>query len=347
MNKTDRTAQRQVSIWLVTGIFMVLFQILLGGITRLTGSGLSITEWKPLMGVFPPVSHADWDHSFEQYRQIAQFKKLNNHFNLADYQVLFYWEWLHREWARLMGLVFLLPFFVFLWQKKVNRKLGWRLAGVFLLGVVQGLAGWVMVQSGLNDTDVSVSHIRLAVHFFLALVLLVYLFWLFLTIRLNSEPGLPSKRLWNMTLMIIILFGIQLIYGAFMAGTHAALYARTWPDINGFFLPVTPDLLRNFLRNVSYDPLLIQFIHRLLAYLLTALIFTWFFLTRQLPVNTWLFCLKSYPLMLVILQVCLGIACLLNSEEPIFIWLAVLHQLNGILLLLSMVAALYFSRKVI
>ncbi len=270
MTQTKRSSQRQIKAWLAAGIIMVMVQILLGGITRLTGSGLSITEWKPLMGAFPPLSNSDWQHSFEQYRHIAQFKKLNNQFNLADYQRLFYWEWAHREWARLMGFVFIVPFIIFLWQKKITPKLKWQLAGVFLLGAVQGAAGWVMVKSGLNDTDVSVSHIRLAVHFCLALVLLVYLFWLFLTLRQKSEVVLPSKRIWVLSLFIIVLLGIQLVYGAFMAGAHAALYAPTLPDINGTFLPMSPAIRGGFLHKICYDPLLIQFIHRLLAYCLGA-----------------------------------------------------------------------------
>lgn len=296
-------------------------------------------------GCISTTQPTEWEHSFEQHRHIAQFKKLNNHFNLADYQGLFYWEWLHREWARLMGLVFLIPFLVYHWQHKITRKLSWQLAGVFLLGSLQGLAGWVMVRSGLNDTDVSVSHIRLAAHFVLALVLLVYLFWLFLKMRFSRGARNSSKWLWIVALMIIMLLAIQLIYGAFMAGTHAALYARTWPDINGFFLPVSSNEHGNLLHNIFNDPLLIQFIHRSLAYGLMVLILTWFLLARQLPGHRQPPCLRSYPLLLVALQVCLGIACLLNSGKPVFIWLALLHQLNGILLLLSMVAVLYFNAK--
>ncbi|WP_394353099.1 COX15/CtaA family protein [Mucilaginibacter humi] len=203
--------------------------------TRLSGSGLSITEWKPLMGVFPPLSDSEWRHSFEQYQHIAQFKKLNYHFTLADYQGLFFWEWVHREWARLMGLVFIIPFLIFLTRGKFNRTLGVHLAGLFLLGMLQGLAGWLMVQSGLNDTDVTVSHIRLAVHFCLALFLLSYLFWMFLDSGANHATISPVRPFRNLTGAIVITLGFQLIYGAFMAGTHAALYAPTagyeWSDL--------------------------------------------------------------------------------------------------------------------
>ncbi|MGZ3944925.1 MAG: COX15/CtaA family protein [Mucilaginibacter sp.] len=342
MDNSIQTARRQVGIWLAAGILMVIIQILLGGITRLTGSGLSITEWKPLMGALPPLSHTEWRCSFEQYQHIAQFKKLNNQFTLADYQGLYFWEWLHREWARLMGVVFIIPFCVFLWQGKFTRSLGWRLAGLFLLGAVQGLAGWVMVQSGLNDTDVTVSHIRLAVHLFLAVLLLVYLFWMFLTLRTDKAPAAASGTLQLLTQLIMLLLGLQFIYGAFMAGTHAALYAPTWPDINGSFILSSPGITGNFLHRVAYDPFLIQFIHRLLAYLLSGLFLTWFFYIRRLPAGSPLRRRGSYSILLLILQVSLGIASLLNSSTPIFIWLAVMHQLNGIVLLLNMVS--FFHR---
>ena len=324
---------------------MVLVQILLGGITRLTGSGLSITEWKPLMGAFPPLNHTEWTHSFEQYQQIAQFKKINSQFTLADYQGLYFWEWLHREWARLMGLIFIVPFFIFLWQGKFNGSLGWQLAGLFLLGAVQGLAGWIMVQSGLNDTDVAVSHIRLAIHFCLALLLLVYLFWMFLKLRADKKPGYATGLFQLLTRLIILLLGLQVIYGAFMAGTHAALYAPTWPDINGAFFISSPGIAGNFLHRITYDPFLIQFIHRLLAYLLSGLFFVFFLYIRRLPAHSPLIRSGNYPLLLFIIQVSLGIACLLNSGTPLFIWLAVIHQLNGILLLLSMGNIFYQSRS--
>jgi len=209
---------------------------------------------------------------------------------------------------------------------------------LFLLGTVQGLAGWVMVQSGLNDTDLNVSHIRLAVHFFLALLLLVYLFWMFLTLRTDKAPAYTSGTLRWLTLLIMLLLTLQFIYGAFMAGTHAALYAPTWPDINGSFIISSAGITGNFLHRVTYDPFLIQFIHRSLAYLLSGLFLIWFFYIRCLPARSPLRRAGSYSILLLILQVSLGVASLLNCGTPFFIWLAVLHQLNGILLLLNMVS---------
>jgi cytochrome c oxidase assembly protein subunit 15 len=340
-------ARQQVSNWLLAGVVMVMVQILLGGITRLTGSGLSITEWKPLMGTFPPLNSADWNHSFAQYRQIAQFKRLNNQFTLSDYQALYFWEWLHREWARLMGLVFIVPFLWFLYKRKFGRRTGWQLAGLFLLGTIQGLAGWLMVKSGLNDTDVSVSHIRLAVHFMLALLLLAYLFRIYLSVKTKLQPGPVSRRFLLLTMLIVVILGLQLVFGAFMAGTHAALYAPTWPDINGKFLSFNPAISGGIIQRMGYDPLLIQFVHRSLAYLLCVLILTWSFLVRKFPANSQLFRLRRYPLVLLVLQAVLGISCLLHSATPVYIWLALLHQLNGMLLWLGMsgIFFLTFSRR--
>lgn len=345
MKNIDCIAKRQVSYWLAAGVIMVLVQILLGGITRLTGSGLSITEWQPLIGILPPLNHADWTHSFNQYQQIAQFKKLNNHFTLDDFKSLYFWEWLHREWARLMGLIFIIPFFVFLLQRKFNRHQGWQLAGLFLLGIVQAFAGWVMVQSGLNDTDIRVSHIRLAVHFILALLLLVYLFWMFLALRFPKNSGTVLCSLRLLTIIILLVLGLQLIYGAFMAGLHAALYAPTWPDINGAFLPSSSGSPDNLWNRLFYDPLSIQFVHRLLGYLLFFLFLSWFILVGRLSPELTLSRIKNLPVVLLLLQVALGISCLLFAGTPLFIWLAVLHQLNGIMLLLSMIGVLYLMKN--
>jgi len=324
---------------------MVFVQILLGGITRLTGSGLSITEWKPLIGALPPLNHAEWSQSFKQYQQIAQFKKLNNEFTLSDYQHIFFWEWLHREWARLMALVFIVPFIVFLLQKKFNRQLKRQLPGVFVVGGLQALAGWLMVQSGLNDTDVRVSHIRLAVHFVLALFLVVYLFWMLLSLQDQKACGNAPASFRLLTLCIIMVLGVQLVYGAFMAGTRAALYAPTWPDINGTFFLTTSGIGGSFLHRVVYDPLLIQFIHRSLAYLLFVLLLAWFYYSGKIADRFTSGYVRTYPLMFVIIQVILGILCLLYSTRPVFTWFAVLHQLNAILLLLSVVNVFYHGRK--
>lgn len=326
-----------VCAWLGLGVIMLLVQILLGGVTRLTGSGLSITEWQPLIGALPPLDHGEWQQSFSRYQQIAQFKKLNYRFTLADYQGLFFWEWLHREWARLMGLAFSIPFMVFMWQKRFSKRLSWQLTGLFVLSAIQGFAGWLMVKSGLNETDVTVSHIRLAVHFMLALGLLVYLYGIFLSLNQVAKPFYTSKAFQRISRLIITVLALQLVYGAFMAGTHAVLFAPTWPAINDDFFVFSPGITGNIFYRMTYDPFLIQFMHRLLAYLLSCLFLSLFLLSRRSASGKHFQALTAFPLVLLIIQVLLGIGCLLHAVSPYYSWLAAIHQLNGILLLLSMV----------
>lgn len=335
------SSRRQVSNWLSAGILMIIVQILLGGITRLTGSGLSITEWKPLMGALPPLNQFEWLQSFGKYQEIAQFKKLNHQFTLGDYQAIYFWEWLHREWARLMGLVFLVPLLIFYWQGKLSRQLYQPLAGLFLLGALQGMAGWLMVKSGLNDTATRVSHIRLAVHFCLALLTLLYLYRMQLAVRPGGRPGYVPPIFRLFTLMVLGVFALQLVYGAFMAGTHAALYAPTWPDINGQFFMFTPGLSGPWWQRAVIDPLLIQFIHRMLAYLLILLLLSWFIFAGLLPLYTPIRRLRGYPLIFLIIQAALGIAALRLSGTPSYLLISVLHQLNAVLLLLCL-AHIYF-----
>ena len=178
---------RQVVIWLYIGLVMIMIQVIIGGITRLTGSGLSITEWQPIIGAFPPMNDQAWQEAFNKYKEIAQFKHLNSHFSLDDFKFIFFWEWLHRDWARLMGLVFIFPFIYFLIKKKIQKNMVTPMIVLFLLGGLQGVIGWIMVQSGLNDQDLYVSHIRLAVHFISALILLSYVFWFALKLSIDKK----------------------------------------------------------------------------------------------------------------------------------------------------------------
>jgi heme a synthase len=337
---------KAVITWLSIGAGMLMIQILLGGITRLTGSGLSITEWKPLMGALPPLSHNEWLQSFEKYRQIAQFKKLNSDFTLTDYQAIFFWEWLHREWARLMGAVFIIPFIVFITQKRINRKMAWPLVVLFLLGGLQGAIGWLMVKSGLNDTDTRVDHIRLALHFMCALFLLTYLVWFILKLHVPPAEIRTEPKLKKLNILLLSLLFFQLIYGAFMAGTHAALYAPSWPDINGVFIPAVMTTNGNFWYNLYSDPLTIQFIHRSLAYLIGVTTILWFIRCRHVtPHGSWLYKLRWLPLMLVVLQITLGILALINCMFKGAIYYSVAHQCTGMLLLTSLVITLYLSKR--
>lgn len=336
----SKAPHRHISTWLITGIIMLMVQILLGGVTRLTGSGLSITEWKPLLGALPPLNQQAWQQSFQKYQQIAQFKQLNSGFTLADYKAIFFWEWLHREWARLMALVFIVPFCWFVLKKQISRAMIHPLLILFLLGGLQGIIGWVMVQSGLNDTDLSVSHIRLAVHFICALFLLCYLLWFTLKISFphakRLHQGSPNRLLTG----IVVLLFFQLIYGALMAGTHAALYAPTWPDMDGTQMPVGLTSPGGLLHSLCYNVISIQFTHRNLAYLIALLIMLWFYRARNVSKRS-----RWIVLLLVFTQVLLGIVTLMNSMFHWVIYFAVLHQCVGMLLLMSLITALFFSKR--
>src|SRR5689334_1241383 len=193
-------SSRPVAIWLLIGIFMLVVQVLLGGITRLTGSGLSITEWKPIMGALPPMNNHDWNIAFEKYKQIAQYKYVNAYFTLSDFKSIFFWEWFHRLWARLIGVVFLIPFVIFIIQKRFGKDMIRPLIILFILGGLQGLVGWIMVKSGLEDEGLLyVSHYKLAIHFIFALGLLCYTLWFALQLLIPSNQITINNKLRRFT----------------------------------------------------------------------------------------------------------------------------------------------------
>jgi cytochrome c oxidase assembly protein subunit 15 len=343
-------SSRPVAIWLMLGVAMIIIQILLGGITRLTGSGLSITEWKPIMGALPPMNEQDWNLAFEKYKQIAQYKYLNAYFTLSDFKSIFFWEWFHRLWARLIGVVFVIPFIIFIIQKRFKKEMIRPMIVLFLLGALQGLVGWIMVQSGLEDSDLLyVSHYKLAIHFILALGLLCYALWFALDLLVPKNQIIINKSLRKFAWVIITLLIIQLIYGAFMAGLKASAAAPTWPTMNGAWLPSAIYLYGGHeFKGISWltdNPLVIHFIHRNLAYLISILIFIWSWKARKIKGTSLFDKTRMLPLMMVLLQVLLGIFTVLNVlQHNIFLWLAVAHQFTAMLLLLSLVWVLFIVR---
>lgn len=353
MNKLKSSA-KPVAVWLLIGVGMIIVQIILGGITRLTGSGLSITEWKPILGTIPPVTEGEWQTAFSKYKEIAQFKHLNFEFTLNDFKGIYFWEWLHRVWGRLIGIVFLIPFIIFLVQRRFRADMIKPLGILFLLGGLQGLVGWIMVQSGLNDKDLYVSHIRLAIHFMLALGLLVYTFWFALKLLVPQKSIVAHGVLKKFALVILFLLVIQLTYGAFMAGLKAATAAPTWPDINGAFIPQNLTTYQgrtmSALSALVNHPIVVHVVHRNLAYLITVLILCWTFVAFRERRSRLFSKAKWWPLLLVSVQVALGIMAVLKSYKAtpqgwgVFEWMAQLHQVVAILLLLSIVLMLYLLR---
>jgi len=344
-------ANRAIATWLLIGVFMIMIQVLLGGITRLTGSGLSITEWKPLLGAVPPMNDQDWQTAFDKYKEIGQYKKINADFTLSDFKFIYFWEWLHRFWARLIGVVFIAGFIYLLWKKYLKKDLIRPMIILFLLGALQGAIGWIMVQSGLNEEDVLVSHIRLAIHFIAALGLLVYTLWFALRLIIPESQRIVNMSLKKFLTWIIVVFTLQLIYGAFMAGLKAAYNAPTWPDINGEWLPKAIGRLGG-LKDLTDNPITVQFIHRGLAYLLVILILLWFIKAwKSLPEAWWgkgpslIIKTAAWPLVLVFIQAILGIFTVLNSPNPnSLLWWGVAHQFVAMLLLISLLWVFYLIK---
>jgi cytochrome c oxidase assembly protein subunit 15 len=342
MNQTAELKQKSnaVAIWLLVGVGMIIVQVLLGGITRLTGSGLSITEWKPLLGAIPPLNEKDWLAAFEQYKTIGQYKHINFEFTLSDFKFIYFWEWFHREWARLIAMVFIIPFCWFLLKRKFRKEMINPMIILFLLGALQGLIGWIMVKSGLNDENLYVNHIRLAIHFISALGLLCYTFWFSMMLLVPANQHVESSSLKKHTVILLLVLVVQLVFGAFMAGLKAANFATTWPSINGEFIPSS--LMNDSLANFSYDPLAVHFIHRTLAYCITAFIIFWYIKAKRISSGPLFMMQRSLPLLLVIFQVILGILTVLyaNSKTAL-LWFGVAHQFTGMILLLVVVSLLY------
>ncbi len=348
-------SSRPVAIWLLIGVAMIIVQIVLGGITRLTDSGLSITEWKPLLGTIPPLNEQQWNQAFNQYKEIAQFKHLHSYFTLEDFKAIFFWEWFHRVWGRLLGIVFLIPFILFLVQKRFSKDMIRPMIILFLLGGLQGLIGWIMVKSGLNDEDLYVSHIRLAIHFMAALGLLVYTFWFALKLLVKPQQKIFNPASKKFIVSIIVLLVVQLVYGAFMAGLKAATYAPTWPDINGDYFPANMSHYGgrsfSFLSALVNNPITIHFIHRNLAYLIFLLILVWSIKAIRENKSRIFNATKWLPLLFVIIQVVLGIVAVITSPKKvpqqwgIFEWNAQLHQFVAMLLLLSLTMVLFLLNR--
>jgi heme a synthase len=350
--KTDSfRSDKAVANWLLFGVFMLIIQILLGGITRLTGSGLSITEWDVVTGSLPPLNETVWLSEFDKYKSTPQYKLLNTDFTLKDFKFIFFWEWFHRLWARLMGMVFATGFIFFLVKKSFKKEMILPLAVLFLLGGLQGAVGWIMVASGLVGDAVYVKPTRLALHFILAMGLLCYTFWFALQLKIRKENIAVNKNIHTFSLVITLLLIIQLLFGALMAGHKAATAAASWPTINGTWLPnslwkETP-LLINFIEN----KITIHFVHRNLAYLITLLTVLWYYYSIRKQTSMLFKATCFVPVALVLLQVLLGIVSVLTSLQIIpnrwgvFEWMAQLHQLAGMCLLLSFIWVLFLVRR--
>lgn len=342
---------RPVAVWIGIGIVMLLIQVVLGGVTRLTGSGLSITEWNVITGALPPLNEDHWMREFDKYRETPQFQLLNTDFSLADFKFIYFWEWLHRLWARLIGVVFIIGFVYLLVTRRLKKEMVSPLLTLFLLGALQGAVGWIMVASGLTGDAIYVKPTRLALHFIFAIGLIAYAYWFFLVLVIKKSDVIVAPRVRPLITWTIVLTTIQLIFGALMAGHKAATAASTWPDINGEIIPVslfrdTPVLI-NFIEN----RITIHFFHRNLAYLILVVVVILTFRLLKLSGTKVFNTFKTLPFILIVVQVALGVFSLVTSTgiQPnkwgIFEWMAQLHQVVGMLFALSLIGLLYIVRR--
>lgn len=336
----ERDPLKPVRIWLYVIAAMVLTMVMIGGITRLTDSGLSITSWKPISGIIPPLSDADWQAEFEAYKQIPQFQIQNHWMSVQEFKSIFWWEWIHRFLGRIIGFVFFIPFLVFLAQKRLNWQLAPKLLLIFALGGLQGFIGWWMVSSGLT-LRTEVSQYRLATHLAAAGLLFAALIWVARSLIDRPRAKAPAAWLPVMALFAVLIY-IQIIAGAFVAGLDAGFSWNTWPLMDGAWVPAGLDALQPWWRNWFENALAVQFHHRMLAYFVAfvAAGLTWYGWQRTglQGVHKWLGWIGG----LVGFQIVLGITTLV-LVVPVSI--AVAHQVTAFVIFGATIAYLADLRE--
>ena len=328
----SRARPRAVARWLVAVAALIVAMVVVGGITRLTESGLSITQWKPISGIIPPLTDAQWQAEFAGYKRIPEYQQLNRGMTLAGFQAIFFWEYLHRLLGRVIGLAFALPLLWFAWRRWVPAGYGWRLGALLALGGFQGAIGWWMVASGLSvRTDVS--HLRLAVHLVTALFILSGIAWTALDLfALARNPLSPPARLTLLSAGALTLLALQITWGAFTAGLDAGYAFASWPLMGDAWFPAGAPMLAPAWINAVDNPVVVQFIHRWMAFAAAAGLVWLAARAARAGAPRVAFAVIA----LTGLQISLGIATLMSGVEIV---VAVAHQLNAALLLLASVAA--------
>jgi cytochrome c oxidase assembly protein subunit 15 len=334
--------RRAIALWLLACAAMIFAMVVLGGVTRLTESGLSITEWQPITGVLPPLSEAAWQAEFAKYRAIPQFQLMHSWMNLADFKTIFFWEWLHRLWGRLIGIAFAVPFLWFLLRRRIPSGLMPRLVGILVLGGLQGVLGWVMVKSGLVDR-VEVSQYRLVAHLALAIIIYAAILWTALDLLWPRPPGArPAAGLPRAAAAIAVLVFLTLLAGGFVAGLNAGLIYNTFPLMDGGLVPEGYWQLQPWWLNFFENVAAVQFDHRLLALAsLAAIIALWLAAHRHAPAARGRRSLDAL-LAMVLLQVALGVATLLLVVP---LPLAVAHQAGAVLVFTAALVACHALRR--
>ena len=322
-------------IWLISLTVLVGLIVVVGGLTRLTDSGLSITEWELFKGVLPPISNNDWLKYFESYKKIPQYSLLNSSMTLGEFKYIFFWEYAHRLLARFIGLFFLIPFLIFIFIDLFKKELIFNLAKIFILILIQGTIGWYMVVSGLIE-NTTVSHYRLSVHLFIAFSIFSSLFWILLNFFSESEKKFFQLNNRNIYLKILlVLIAIQIILGAFVSGLDAGKIYQTWPLMNNNYFP-NDTTLNNFF-NLN-QPSTVQFLHRNIAYIIFFLsVYIGFNILKKK--NTYQYKYFFFFFLVILTQIGLGIFVLISGVN---IYLASMHQISSIFLVIT-VLKLYHS----
>ena len=326
---------RPVRVWLVAVAVLIAVMVLVGGATRLTESGLSIVEWKPVTGALPPLGEAAWMQAFDAYKTIPQYRQMNAGMSLDEFKTIFWWEWSHRLLGRVIGAAYLLPFLWFLWRGVLGTEQKRRLWGIFALGALQGAVGWWMVASGLSER-VEVSQYRLATHLVLALLIFASIVWTLRRFR-ETAPSSAPPRLKISTVVLLALTFVQLYFGALVAGLRAGKIYNTWPDIDGGFIPSSARLFFDvpWWRNLFENTLTVQFEHRMVAYTLVILTALHAIDAARSRVDRAVIDGALWLLGIVALQATLGILTLLN-QAPMD--LSLTHQAVAIMVLTLVVS---------
>ena len=333
---------KYVVYWLLTGCALIFIMVLVGGITRLTHSGLSISDYKLIHGTLPPMNEQEWQEAFDLYKQYPEYQKLNNHFDLEDFKDIYFWEWLHRVIGRFIGVVFIIPFLFFLVTKKLDRPTIKKAIILLIMGGFQGFLGWYMVKSGLVDRP-DVSHFRLAAHLTTAFITFAYSLWVALDL-IYPEKKEVNKKLRNLIRVGLVVLVIQIIWGAFVAGLDAGFIHNHWPLMSDgklihetVYIEQQP-LIKNFFEGKSG----VQFIHRYLAYVVVGIIAYIWFKTGQSKRTALQEKGLKVLLGLVFLQFLLGVLTLIYAVP---LWLGIAHQIGAFFLLAAMTFTLHRHTK--
>ena len=333
---------KKVVYWLLTGCLLIFIMVVVGGITRLTHSGLSISNYKLISGVIPPMNDTEWQQAFDLYKQYPEYQKLNNHFNLQDFKDIYFWEWLHRVIGRFIGLVFFIPFLYFLITKQLSKSTIKKAIVLLGLGAFQGFMGWYMVKSGLVDNP-DVSHYRLAAHLMTAFITFAYTFWVALDLMFPTKKdiniGFRNLVRWGLALLLL-----QITYGAFVAGLDAGFIHNHWPMMSEgkFIHPTVYTEQHPFYKNLIEGKSGVQFVHRMIAYVVVAFVLAIWFKSRKLQLTSIQSKAVNVLLFMVGIQFLLGVFTILLRVP---VWLGVAHQVGAFFLLSAMVFTLHRASK--